>query len=391
MPDTTISDASASRTVRPPARGHALLGIALVLATAACTVEVTPTGTALADTPLLPIQPVADVQESSGPEAYTDLRSDEQAVVDLFEDTSPSVVYISTLTRRTDLFGRGEIVPGGSGTGFVWDDEGHIVTNYHVIRGADQARVVMFDQTGYLATWVGGSSRHDLAVLRIDAPRDSLKRVAIGDSDRLRVGQNVFAIGNPFGLSATLTTGIISALNRQIEGLTGDLIEDVIQIDAAINPGNSGGPLLDSQGRVIGVNSQILSPSGTSAGLGFAVPINIVQRVVPQLIANGEYTPARLGITPFSSRRNQIVSQRVGVPGVLINQVVPGYGAADAGLQGTNPRASLLGDIITMIDGEAVQNYRALRRVLDRYQSGDDVEITVFRDGEMRTVVATLR
>ena len=387
MPTVTTCDSSVPRT----ARGHALVGIGLALAAAACTVEMAPAETALLDPPSVPTRAVADVQESSVPEAYADLRSDEQAVVDLFENTGPSVVYISTLTRRTDVFGRGEVVPGGSGTGFVWDDEGHIVTNYHVIRGADQARVVMFDQTPYLATWVGGSRRHDLAVLRIDAPRDTLKRVTVGDSDRLRVGQNVFAIGNPFGLSATLTTGIISALNRQIEGLTGDLIEDVIQIDAAINPGNSGGPLLDSQGRVIGVNSQILSPSGTSAGLGFAVPINIVRRVVPQLIATGEYTPARLGITWFSSRDNQILSQRVGVPGMVLNQVIPGYGAAEAGLRGTNPRASLLGDIITTIDGEAVQNYRDLRRVLDRYQSGDEVDIAVSRDGEMRTVVASLR
>lgn len=331
MPDATTSDTSAPRT----ARRHALLGILLALGAAACTVDVQPAETALIDTLPVPTHAVADVQGSSVPDS--DLRSDEQAVVDLFENTSPSVVYISTLTRRIDVFGRGEIAPGGSGTGFVWDEEGHIVTNYHVIEGADQARVVMFDQTGYLATWVGGSSRHDLAVLRIDAPRDSLKRVVVGDSDRLRVGQNVFAIGNPFGLSATLTTGIISALNRQIEGVTGDLIEDVIQIDAAINPGNSGGPLLDSQGRVIGVNSQILTLSGTSSGLGFAVPMNIVQRVVPQLIATGEYTPARPGITLFSSRVNRNVSRRVRVPGVLINQVTPGFGGRGSRAPGHQP------------------------------------------------------
>lgn len=386
-----MSDVTTKHTVvRPTPRG-VLVGLVFAIGAAACTVEVKPVATDVVDTAPTATRTVADVDGAAGFEPYTDLRSDEQAVVDLFEDTSPSVVYISTLTRRTDLFGRGEIVPGGSGTGFVWDDEGHIVTNHHVIRGAAQARVVMHDQTGYLATWVGGSSRHDLAVVRIDAPRDTLRRVSIGDSDRLRVGQNVFAIGNPFGLSATLTTGIISALNRQIEGLTGDLIEDVIQSDAAINPGNSGGPLLDSAGRVIGVNSQILSPSGTSAGLGFAVPINIVQRVVPQLIATGEYTPARLGITPFNSGVNQNVSRRVGVPGVLINQVIPGFGAAAAGLRGTDPRASLLGDIITGIDGEAVTTYRDLRRVLDRYQPGDEIEIAVSRDGETRTVVAALR
>jgi len=379
----------AARTRGPSA--FALVGALMVLVTAACTIEVGPAETDTPDAPVVPTRPIADVQESSVPEPYSDLRPDEQAIVNLFEDTSPSVVYITTLTRRADIFGRTEIVPGGSATGFVWDDQGHIVTNYHVIRGADQARVVMHDQTGYLATWVGGSRRHDLAVLRIEAPQDTLEGVALGDSDRLRVGQNVYAIGNPFGLSATLTTGIISALNRQIEGLNGDLIEDVIQIDAAINPGNSGGPLLDSRGRVIGVNSQILSPSGTSAGLGFAVPVNIVLRVVPQLIATGEYTPARLGVTSFSSRVNQIWTRRAEVTGVPINQVIPGMGAAEAGLQGWNPRASLLGDIITEVDGDAVQTYRDLRRVLDRYQSGDEVELAVSRDGEMRTVVATLR
>jgi len=366
-------------------------GTLIALVTAACTIEVGPAETVTPDAPVVPTRTVAVVQESSVPQPYSDLRPDEQTIVDLFEGTSPSVVYISTLTRRADIFGRTEIVPGGSGTGFIWDDQGYIVTNYHVIQGADQARVVMHDQTGYLATWVGGSARHDLAVLRIEAPPDILQGVALGDSDRLRVGQNVYAIGNPFGLSATLTTGVISALNRQIEALNGDLIEDVIQIDAAINPGNSGGPLLDSRGRVIGVNSQILTLSGTSAGLGFAVPVNIVLRVVPQLIATGEYTAARLGVTSFSSRVNQNVSRSQGVTGVLINQVIPGFGAAEAGLQGTNPRASLLGDIITEVDGDAVQTWRDLRRVLDRYQSGDEVELAVSRDGEMQTVVATLR
>ena len=380
----------AART-RGPSALPLVGGTLIALVTAACTIEVGPAETVTPDAPVVPTRTVAVVQESSVPQPYSDLRPDEQTIVDLFEGTSPSVVYISTLTRRADIFGRTEIVPGGSGTGFIWDDQGHIVTNYHVIQGADQARVVMHDQTGYLATWVGGSARHDLAVLRIEAPPDILQGVALGDSDRLRVGQNVYAIGNPFGLSATLTTGIISALNRQIEALNGDLIEDVIQIDAAINPGNSGGPLLDSRGRVIGVNSQILTLSGTSAGLGFAVPVNIVLRVAPQLIATGEYTAARLGVTSFSSRVNQNVSRSQGVTGVLINQVIPGFGAAAAGLQGTNPRASLLGDIITEVDGDAVQTWRDLRRVLDRYQSGDEVELAVSRDGEMRTVVATLR
>lgn len=289
-----------------------LLILPLMLVSAACTVELAPAAAAIAEEPPAAV-PANAAGQTSAPEPYTDLRSDEQAIVDLFENTSPSVVYISTVTRRRDVFGRGVNVPQGSGTGFVWDEDGHIVTNFHVIQGAAQARVVMHDQTGYLAEWVGGSERHDLAVLRIDAPRDLLRRVRTGDSDRVRVGQNAYAIGNPFGLSATLTTGVISALNRQIEGLNGDIIEDVIQIDAAINPGNSGGPLLDSGGRVIGVNSQILSPSGTSAGLGFAVPINTVLRVVPQLITHGEYTPARLGVAPADGRLNRAVAERLGI------------------------------------------------------------------------------
>ncbi len=316
-----------------------------------------------------------------------DLRPDEQAIVDLFEHTSPSVVYITTVTRGRDIFGRGVTVPRGTGTGFIWDAEGHIVTNFHVLQGATSARVVMHDQTSYIAEYVGGSNRHDLAVLRIDAPPGTLRQVQVGDSDRVQVGQSVYAIGNPFGLSATLTSGIVSALNRQIEGLTGDIIEDVIQIDAAINPGNSGGPLLDSGGRLIGINSQIASPSGASVGLGFAVPVNTVLRVVPQLIANGEYTPALLGISVADDRTNRVVAQRFGVAGVLIVEVTARSGADRAGLRGTGDQ---LGDIILRIDGEDVLSLQALRVVLDRYQAGDQVEVTISRDGEVRDVVVTL-
>ena len=247
----------------------------------------------------------------------------------------------------------------------------------------------MHDQTSYVAEYVGGSARHDLAVLRIDAPAASLRQVRLGDSDRVRVGQNAYAIGNPFGYSATLTTGIISALSRQIEGLTGDIIEDVIQVDAAINTGNSGGPLLDSRGRLIGINSQIASPSGTSAGIGFAIPVNTVARVVPQLIANGEYTPARLGITT-NQQLNRIAAERYGVNGVVVAEVDPRSGAAGAGLRGTEWNANQLGDIIIRIDGEPVRSFRELRLVLDRYQPGGEVEVTVSRDGEMHDIVVPL-
>ena len=381
--------------------------LALAAGAAACTMELGSTTSASVDEsePTSPVdatrvvdpadavdetRPVAFRDPPLIPAPYTDLRPDEQANVDLFENTSPSVVYITTLTRRPDIFGRGVNVPQGSGTGFIWDAEGHIVTNFHVVQGATEARVVMHDQTSYMATFVGGSPRHDLAVLHINAPADTLRRVQVGDSDRLRVGQSVYAIGNPFGLSATLTTGIVSALNRQIPGLDGDIIEDVIQIDAAINPGNSGGPLLDSQGRLVGITSQIASPSGASAGVGFAVPVNTVQRVVPQLIATGEYTPARLGITT-DQRLTRFVTQRLGVSGVLVGQVDPDSGAARAGFRGTEPGANQLGDIIVQIDGEAVPTIADLRLILDRYQPGDEVDVTIIRDGETQDTVVTLR
>ncbi len=360
------------------------LAVVVLLGAAAggCTFELVPANAA--------VEPVEALQRRPAPEPYTDLRPDEQAIVDLFENTSPSVVYISTTTRGRDLFGRvtGEM-PLSTGTGFVWDRNGHIVTNFHVAQDATSWRVVMHDQTSYMAEPVGGSARHDLAVLRIDAPADSLRPVRLGDSDRVRVGQSAYAIGNPFGYSATLTTGIISALSRQIAGLTGDIIEDVIQVDAAINTGNSGGPLLDSRGRVIGINSQIASPSGTSAGIGFAIPVNTVTRVVPQLIAHGAYTPAQLGIST-DQQLNRFVTARLGVNGVVVAEVNPGSGAARAGLRGTEPNANQLGDIIVRIDGEPVQSFRELRLVLDRYQPGDEVAVTVSRDGEMHDVVVPL-
>ena len=402
---TVMIDLSALRPSIPVSRRRyaVVIGLlALAVGATACTLELGPETTASADEP----EPTSQVDTTRPVEAtrsvgatdpvdttrqnlepYTDLRPDEQAIVDLFENTSRSVVYITTITRRRDIFGRGVSVPQGTGTGFIWDSEGHVVTNFHVVQGASSARVVMHDQTSYIAEWVGGSERHDLAVLRINAPPDTLQQVRLGDSDRLQVGQNVYAIGNPYGLSATLTTGIVSALNRQIEGLDGSIIEDVIQLDAAINPGNSGGPLLDSRGRLIGINSQIASPSGASVGLGFAVPVNTVLRVVPQLIENGEYTPALLGISVADDRTNRVVAQRFGVAGVLIVEVAPRSGADRAGLRGTGDQ---LGDIILRIDGEDVPSSQALRAVLDRYQPGDDVEVTISRDGEARDVVVTL-
>ncbi|MYN65181.1 MAG: trypsin-like serine protease [Acidobacteria bacterium] len=340
--------------------------------------------------------PSAGQPQRALPPIPADLRPDERATVELFERTSPSVVYITTLARRTDWFGRpmGGEVPQGTGTGFVWDDDGHVITNAHVVRGAEAVEVVMSDQTTYDAEWVGGSASHDLAVLRIEAP--ALRPVTIGASDRLRVGQRVYAIGNPFGLSATLTTGIVSALGRRIEGLDGTPIEDVIQTDAAINTGNSGGPLLDSGGRLIGVNTQIASPSGASAGVGFAVPVNTVSRVVPQIIDTGEYTPPRLGIRMDGrGYLSRYVLGRLRASGVLVVGTERGGGAAAAGLRGTElsrngRQVTQVGDVIQAVDGERIRSQGELRAVLDRYSPGDDVTVTILRDGDTLDVVVPL-
>ena len=287
-------------------------------------------------------------------------------------------------------------VPQGTGTGFVWDGAGHVITNAHVVGGADSVEVVMADQTTYEAELVGLSFSHDLAVLRIDAPSASLQPITVGDSDRLRVGQSVYAIGNPFGLSATLTTGVVSALERRIEGLDGTPIEDVIQTDAAINTGNSGGPLLDSSGRMIGVNTQIASPSGASAGVGFAVPVNTVSRVVPEIIETGAYVPPRLGIRlDGSGYLSRFVLGRLRTAGVLVRDVERGSGAAEAGLRGTvlsrnGRQVTQVGDVIQAIDGEPIRSQGELRAVLDRYQPGDDVTVTILRDGDTLDVVVTL-
>ena len=337
--------------------------------------------------------PAAQAQVREAPPLPAALRPDELAMVELFERTSPSVVYLTSLARRVDWFGRTTAeVPQGTGTGFVWDDAGHVITNFHVIGGADSVQVVLHDQMTYEAEFVGASPSHDLAVLRIAVPRGTLRRVEIGDSEVLRVGQSVYAIGNPFGLSATLTTGIVSALGRRIEGVDGTPIENVIQTDAAINRGNSGGPLLNSAGRLIGVNTQIATPTGASHGVGFAVPVNTVLRVVPELIETGEYIPPQLGIE-IDYNVNRTVLRRVGTTGVLVMSVNPGSGAAEAGLRGIEVernRIRRLGDIIQHIDGERIASPAEMRAVLDRYRAGDEVTVTILRDGAEREVVVRL-
>ena len=307
----------------------------------------------------------------------------EKALIALFERSRDSVVFISTSRTVRDAWTRNlTTVPRGSGSGFLWDDKGHVVTNFHVIQGASQATVTLADSREYQAKLVGASPAHDLAVLKIDTDFKRPTPVALGTSHNLSVGQHVFAIGNPFGLDWTLTTGVISALNRSLPNDNGTrIIEDLIQTDAAINPGNSGGPLLDSRGRLIGINTAIYSPSGASAGIGFAVPVDTVARVVPQLIKTGQYNPPVLGIE-IDDQLNRRLVRALGTQGVFILGVRPNSGAAQAGLKGpSRDRTGSIvpGDIILSIDGEAVPSVAKLLSTLDAYQPGQMVRLKIRR------------
>ncbi len=313
------------------------------------------------------------------------LGADEQAHIEVFRKASPSVVHITTLAAQRDMFSMNvQQVPRGTGTGFVWDDRGHIVTNFHVIQGATAARVTLSDQSVYEATLVGAFADRDLAVLKIDLPKAGFPPIPIGTSRDLIVGQRVYAIGNPFGLDQTLTTGIVSALNREIESFNQRTIKAVIQTDAAINPGNSGGPLLDSAGRLIGVNTQIASPSGASAGIGFAIPADEVNRIVPRLIRDGRYLRPSLGVSAGPPGLNQSLK----LPkGVVLLQVGAGSPAAKAGLipfRRGNRGEVVAGDIITAINDDPVTGLDDMLTLLERRQPGDTVTLTLWRAGQAR-------
>ncbi len=319
------------------------------------------------------------------------LGADELAQIDLFKRASPSVVHITSLGVQRDLFSLNvQEVPRGTGTGFVWDAAGHIVTNFHVIQGANGARVTLSDQSTYDAKLVGAFPDRDLAVLRIEAPQAKLPPLALGTSRDLQVGQRVYAIGNPFGLDQTLTLGIVSALGREIESFNGRTIKGVIQTDAAINPGNSGGPLLDSAGRLIGVNTQIASPSGASAGIGFSIPVDEVNRIVPRLIKDGRFVRPALGVSAAPANLHRALN----LPkGVAVVQVGSGTPAAKAGLQPfrRGSRGELVqGDVITAINDEAVADLDDMLAVLERRQPGETVSLSVWRAGQTRRQAVTL-
>jgi S1-C subfamily serine protease len=315
--------------------------------------------------------------------------TDEQNNIEVFRAISPGVVSINSTRQPRGFFDAGS---QGAGSGSVIDEQGHVLTNYHVVEGADVLTVSFGGDKTYPARVVGGDADTDLAVLQVNGARD-LKVVPLGDSDRLTVGQKVLAIGNPFGLDRTLTTGVISGLQRPIEARNGRVIEGAIQTDASINPGNSGGPLLDSQGRMIGINSQILSPAGGSVGVGFAIPVNIAKRVVPQLIRDGRVVRPKLGIYP------RAVSDLRGIrlpveSGLLILQVEPNGSAAAAGLRGLSETSEgdlVIGDIITAIDGEKMESQNDLYKALDKHQFNEVVRVEVVRtDGRRATLPVRL-
>ena len=316
------------------------------------------------------------------------LGADERSTIDLFKSVSPSVVFITNKRLQKSFFSLSiSEVPQGSGSGLLWNNEGHIVTNFHVIYKAHEVEVRLQDGRRFDAVIVGADPDHDLAVLKIPARSLNIRPVMIGSSKGLEVGQKVLAIGNPFGLDSTLTTGIISALGRTIQSMTNRYIHNVIQTDAAINPGNSGGPLLDSFGRVIGVNTSIISPSGSSAGIGFAVPVNTVNRIVTKLINQGKVARPGLGISLVPAR----FMAEWRLEGAAILQVNKGGSADIAGLKGITKHQNgeiEIGDVIVEFGGYPVEKSSDLIKALDRHQVGDEVDLVFIRDrSKMQTKV----
>ncbi len=318
------------------------------------------------------------------------LGADEQSTIDVFSKFSRSVVHITSLeTHRDRMTLDITEIPQGTGSGFVWDRDGHIVTNFHVVQLGDRATVTLNDNSTYPATIVGRAPDKDIAVLHIDAPPQKLLPLPLGQSAMLKVGQKVLAIGNPFGLDQTLTTGVVSGLGREIKSVTQRSIFDVIQTDASINPGNSGGPLLDSSGRLIGINTAIYSPSGANAGIGFAVPVDTVNAIVPQLLKFGKITRPGLGINPLSDQAAAVN----GIDGVAILAVSPGGAAEQAGITGAQQDAgrAKLGDVIKKIDDVDVHRLSDLYKALDAHKVGDEIEVTVENQGHRRVVKVTLQ
>jgi len=314
-----------------------------------------------------------------------DLAEFEKTSISVFRNSAPSVAYISTVRRQRDVFGNGSM-SAGAGSGFVWDKAGHILTNAHVVSGADRVYVRFGSDRPLIAKVVGVAPEYDLALLRVELPLSGLTPLPVGTSADLVVGQQVYAIGNPFGLDKTLTTGVISALDRTLPTATGQEITGVIQTDAAINPGNSGGPLLDSAGRLIGINTAIASTTGAYSGIGLAVPVDTVNRVVPQLLARGKVARPGIGISAAS----QEIASQLGQYGVVVIDVQRGGPAEAAGIVGADVERGLLGDVITEANGSPVASVSDLSKELQKVGVGQPVRLTVVRNGEARRVTVVV-
>ncbi|WP_437948739.1 trypsin-like peptidase domain-containing protein [Sorangium sp. So ce296] len=379
---------------RSHARLPAFLAVAALAAAPGCKGKPSPGGPSQSPTtaPDAPAAPTASTTLQTMPPPVTPpsknaLIEDERNTISVFREVAPATVFVTQRRLVVDRFwGTAVEVPAGSGTGFVWDADGHIVTNFHVVDNAQSLVVQLQGEKTFPAKLVGVEPRKDIAVLKIDAPKEMLKPIQVAPlREPLEVGQKAIAIGNPFGLDHTLTTGIISALGRQVEGAGGVTIRDMIQTDAAINPGNSGGPLLDSSGHLIGMNTMIYSKSGTSAGIGFAVPSTTIARVVPQIIKTGKAETVGLGIQLDPAHR---LERRNGIRGVIVMGVVPGGPADKAGLRGLSEgdRGLTLGDVIVGIDGAPVDDYDALYNALDGKKPGEKVKVDLLRGGQKTTV-----
>lgn len=362
------------------------LGLGAALALTGCRGGPTPTPDA-AKTPVL----TAPGQSASAtpvvPLTANGRIEDERNTISVFKDSSAATVFVTQTRTVTDYLGGEQEVPAGSGSGFVWDEQGHVVTNFHVVQGAESLSVTFQDQQRFEARVIGVEPKKDIAVLKVQAPANLLKAVKVAANADLEVGQKTIAIGNPFGLDHTLTTGIVSALGRQVQGIGGVTIRDMIQTDAAINPGNSGGPLLDSQGQLIGMNTMIFSKSGSSAGIGFAVPVRTIARVVPQIIKNGKAEQLGLGIGIDPAQR---LERRFGIHGVVVVNVTPGSTADKEGFKGLTrtARGLALGDVIVSVGGAKVDTFDDLYNALDTKKAGEKVDVGILRDEKPQTLKA---
>ena len=334
--------------------------------------------------------PVINVPTGLAEPAEQGLGSDERRDIAVFRRATGGVVNVTSVTVRRSFFFDVSQIPKGSGSGFFWDRRGHIVTNFHVVEGANRFVVTLADQSDWEAELVGVAPEKDLAVLRLRTPQEGFRPLEHGRSDNLMVGQRVLAVGNPFGLDHTLTVGVVSALGRELRSPAGRAIRDVIQTDAAINPGNSGGPLLDSGGRLIGVNTAIYSPSGGSAGIGFAIPVDTVARLVPQLIEHGRPIEPGIGGAYWLTDR---LARYFGLEGAVVQEIERGSQAGRIGLEGVSERRRrwYVGDIVVEVDGRPVKTVDDLRDAFEDAGLGATVELTVERDGRRRRVSVKLR